>query len=143
MSQRVQPLVLLSVLLLLLIFVLLNQVILREVRHALDLHHALLVELKEFLLPVENLFKEFLAAGASAHLLPRSHLLLETIQSSRLFLAVRENALSFVELAIDELTLEQVISVALTHQFCIRHLIGVDIHLDLLTEGLLDRVKLD
>ena len=32
---------------------------------------------------------------------------------------------------------------ALTHELCVRHLVCVDIHLDLLTECLLDGVKLD
>ena len=115
-SECVEPLVLLPVSLLLLVLVLLNEMVLSEVSNALNLALALLVELKELLLTIEDFFQELFPAGTSSHLLPRPHLLLETIESSRLFFALSENALSFVKFAVHKLIFEQVVPMTFAHE---------------------------
>ena len=115
-SKRVESLVLLPVSLLLLVLVFLNEMVLCEVRNALNFALSLLVELEELLLTIEDFFQEFFSAGASPHLLSRPHLLFKTIESSRLFFAVSENALSFVKLTVYKLIFEQVVPMTLAHQ---------------------------
>ena len=64
------------------------------------------MELEELFLAIEYFLKEFFASCPAAHLLARSHLLLETIQSASLLFAVSEYALSLIEVAVDQLVLE-------------------------------------
>lgn len=73
------------------------------------------MKLNELFLVVEHFFEEFFTARTSTHFLAKAHLLLKAIQSSGFFLAVSENALSFVEITIDELVFKQVVTMALTH----------------------------
>ena len=101
------------------------------------------MELEELFLAIEYFLEEFFAACPAAHLLTRSHLLLKTIQSASFFLAVSEYSLSFIEVAVDQLVLEKVISVAFAHELGICLLIGGHIQLNLLSKGLLDWIKLD
>ena len=115
-SERVESLVLLPVSLLLLVLVFLNEMVLSEVRNALNLALALLVELKELLLPIEDFLQELFSAGTSPHLLSRPHLLFKSIESSRLFFAVSENALSFVKLTVHKLIFKQVVPMTLAHK---------------------------
>lgn len=99
--------------------------------------------LKELLLAVKHFLEELFTAGTSTQLLSAPHLLLESVQCLRLLLVDCENALSLVELAIDELILKQVITVALTHQLGIGLLISAHIELYRLAHTLLDWVQVD
>ena len=101
------------------------------------------MELEELFLAIEYFLKEFFAACPTAHLLSRSHLLLKTIESSSFFLAVSEYALTLIEVAVDQLVLEKMISVAFAHELSICLLIGGNIQLNLLSKGLLNWIKLD
>jgi len=95
------------------------------------------MELKEFLLAVEHLLEELLSALTTAHFLTQSHLSLEAVESARFFLTVGENALTFVEVTVDELSLEKVVSIAFSHQFRVGMHVCLHIRLNLLSKRLL------
>ena len=96
------------------------------------------MELEELFLAIKDFLKEFFAACPAAHLLSRSHLLLKTIQSASFFLAVSEYALALIEVTVDQLVLEKVISIAFAHKLGICLLISGDVQLNLLSKGLLN-----
>ena len=105
----------LRLLLFLILVLFLDEMSLGLVRNLLYSVSSFLMKLNEIFLVVEDFFEEFFSACSSAHFLAKAHLLLEAIKSAGFFLAVSENALSFVEITINELIFKQVVTMALTH----------------------------
>lgn len=141
--ERIEPRNLLFVPLFLLLLVLLVQVRPGQVGSLFYLSNSPFVKLDKFSLPIEDLFQEFFAASAPPHLLPRPHLLLETIERAGLLLAVGEDTLAFVEVAVDQLVLVKVVPTAFAHELRVRLKARLHISLDFLPQGLLDRVQFE
>ena len=91
------------------------------------------MELGKFFLMVEDFLEELFATGASSVFLSTAHLLLKSVQSAGLLFGLRKDFGASVEVTVDQLCLEQVVSLGLCHHFLICSLVRVEVLQDALS----------